>query len=114
MTKIPRLFQLMEEKKISAVAVSRATGISCGNISDWKSGRSMPGARQLAELADFLGTNTDYLLERTDIALSAQDIGIAVSAAEKNDPQLSRLRVLLSSASDEQLSAIEKLFSSDK
>lgn len=42
------------------------TGISTGNISDWKSGRSMPSAVNLDILADCLDCSVDYLLRRTN------------------------------------------------
>ena len=42
--------------------LSDDTGISTGNISDWKSGRSMPTASKLVILADYLDCSVDYLL----------------------------------------------------
>ena len=41
-------------------------GISSGNISDWKSGRSFPSAPKLDILANCLDCSVDYLLGRTD------------------------------------------------
>ena len=46
--------------------LSEATGISTGNISDWKSGRSKPTAEALILVADFFNCSIDYLLGRTD------------------------------------------------
>ena len=63
-TKIPRLFELMANKNIKAVAVSEGTEISTSNISDWKSGRSAPGIDSLNLLADFFDVSVDYLLGR--------------------------------------------------
>ena len=40
------------------------TGISPGNISDWKSGRSAPKADTLIKIADYLNCSVDYLLGR--------------------------------------------------
>ena len=62
MTKIPVLFQLMDESGITAKALSAATGISTGNISDWKSGRSKPSSEKLTLLANFFHVSVDYLL----------------------------------------------------
>lgn len=62
MTKIPILFKIMEERKISAKKLSDDTGISTGNISDWKSGRSMPSGAKLQVLSKYFDVSTDYLL----------------------------------------------------
>ena len=62
MTKIPKLFELMQERGISPAKLSSDTGISAGNISDWKSGRSKPSAAKLAILSKYFGVTTDYLL----------------------------------------------------
>lgn len=66
MVNLNNLFNRITEKGINAKKLSEATGISTGNISDWKSGRSMPSAIKLDILADYLGCSVDYLLGRTD------------------------------------------------
>ncbi len=67
MVHLDHLFQRISEKGLSAKKLSEATGISTGNISDWKSGRSMPSAVNLDIIADYLDCSVDYLLGRTDI-----------------------------------------------
>ncbi len=62
MSKIPILFQLMSQRNITAKQLSEATGISAGNISDWKSGRSKPSMEKLAILANYFHVTTDFLL----------------------------------------------------
>lgn len=62
MTKIPKLFEELEKQKITPAKLSADTGISPGNISDWKSGRSKPSAAKLAILSQYLNVSTDYLL----------------------------------------------------
>lgn len=66
MTKIPILFKIMGERKISAKKLSDDTGISTGNISDWKSGRSMPSGAKLQILSKYFDVSTDYLLGREE------------------------------------------------
>lgn len=61
-----RLFDLMTETKTTQTQLSQAIGVSQGNISDWKSGRSFPKGDVLSRLADYFGVTTDYLLGRTD------------------------------------------------
>jgi transcriptional regulator with XRE-family HTH domain len=63
---LDNLYQRIINKGIKAKKVSDDTGISTGNISDWKSGRSMPSAPKLDILADYLDCSVDYLLGRTD------------------------------------------------
>jgi transcriptional regulator with XRE-family HTH domain len=52
----------MKKKGITPTALHNATGISTGNISDWKSGRSKPSNNKLLLIANFLGVSVDYLL----------------------------------------------------
>ena len=66
MVNLDNLFLRIKELKLTAKKLSDDTGISTGNISDWKSGRSMPTALKLVILADYLGCSVDYLLGRTD------------------------------------------------
>ena len=66
MVNLNNLFEFISLKGLTAKKVSSDTGISTGNISDWKSGRSMPTANKLVILADYLECSVDYLLGRTD------------------------------------------------
>ena len=61
MVHLDHLFQRISEKGLNAKKLSEATGISTGNISDWKSGRSMPSAVNLDIIADYLDCSVDYL-----------------------------------------------------
>lgn len=69
MVNLDNLFLRIKELKLTAKKLSDDTGISTGNISDWKSGRSMPTALKLVVLADYLDCSVDYLLGRTDEVL---------------------------------------------
>ena len=61
------LFIRMKNLNLTVSKLSEATGISTGNIGDWKYGRSKPGADSLIALADYLDCSIDYILGRTDI-----------------------------------------------
>ena len=67
MVKLDNLFFIIEKKGLTAKKVSEDTGISSGNISDWKSGRSMPTANKLDVLANYLDCSVDYLIGRTNV-----------------------------------------------
>lgn len=64
---VTNLFIRIKERKLTAKIVSNDTGISTGNLSDWKKGRCLPGATNLEILADYLDCSVDYLLGRTDV-----------------------------------------------
>lgn len=67
MLNLDNLFARIKALGLNAKKVSENTGISTGNISDWKNGRSFPTAQKLMLLADYLDCSVDYLLGRTDI-----------------------------------------------
>ena len=52
----------MRQRNITAKQLSEDTGISAGNISDWKSGRSKPSMEKVAILANYFHVSTDFLL----------------------------------------------------
>lgn len=62
---LKNLFKLLEPRGTSS-QLAAATGISTGNIADWKSGKSKPAAEALVLIADYFGCSVDYLLGRTD------------------------------------------------
>ena len=62
---LKNLFKLLEPRGTSS-QLAAATGISTGNIADWKSGKSKPAAEALVQVADYFGCSVDYLLGRTD------------------------------------------------
>ena len=64
---LTNLFKRIDELGINSKIVAEETGISAGNISDWKKGRSYPTASKMILLADYLGCSIDYLVGRTDI-----------------------------------------------
>ena len=66
MVNLDNLFHRILEQGLTPQKVSRETGISAGNISDWKKGRSAPSASALVLLADCLDCSIDYLLGRTE------------------------------------------------
>ena len=76
MPNIKNLFQIMNEKNITKAMVSRETGISTGNLSDWANGRCLPSAEKLDVLANYLDCSVDYLLGRE--VTSPSDEGITL------------------------------------
>lgn len=66
MLNLNNLFKLLEERGKSKY-LSEKTGISTGNISDWKSGRSVPSADALVKISKTFNCSVDYLLGLTDV-----------------------------------------------
>ena len=66
MAEIDNVFSLMKERNVTPKEISEKTGISTGNISDWKSGRCAPKTEALIKIADYFGVSLDYLLGRTE------------------------------------------------
>ena len=64
---VQRIFQLMEQRHVSAYRVSQETGISQARISGWKTGKSNPKQDALEQLADYFGVSVDYLLGRSSL-----------------------------------------------
>ncbi len=59
-------FERLSIFNVSNKGLSSSVGISAGNISDWKSGRSKPNIDTMIKIADYLDCSIDYLLGRTD------------------------------------------------
>ena len=57
----------MKERNITAKQLSNDTGISTGNISDWKNGRSKPSIEKIYKLATYFDVSVDYLLGKESI-----------------------------------------------
>lgn len=50
-----RYVELLKEKGVKNIDVSRATGIPASTFSDWKKGKSSPKREKLDKLAEFFG-----------------------------------------------------------
>ena len=61
-----RLSELMEEKNISALALSKLIDANDTTILRWKKGLVNPTIDKLNMLCDFFGVTADYLLGRED------------------------------------------------
>lgn len=85
-SKIPRLYEMMEERGIKAKDITAATGISSGNIADWKSGRSTPSGERLVTLASFFGVSVEYLTG-SDQDENALDLTIQNQISQLTDEQ---------------------------
>ena len=66
MSKIKNLFFILKEKHISQKQFAIDLGLSAGNVTDWKNGRSAPSIDKLPIIADYLNVSLDYLFGRPE------------------------------------------------
>lgn len=66
MVNLDNLFKLIQDKGLTVKKLSDLTGISHGNIGDWKRGKTKPSSTALVTLADYFNCSVDYLLGRVD------------------------------------------------
>lgn len=65
---LENLRKLRTEKDLTQIALQMQTGIDQALLSKYETGERIPTVENLITLADYYGTNLDYLLDRTDIA----------------------------------------------
>ena len=73
---VSKIFEIMEKRNISNKQLADAIGVSPGNVSDWKSGRSKPSAEVLVKIAKFLNVSVDYLLGNSSGSQIDQDFSV--------------------------------------
>lgn len=74
MTKIPRLFKLMEEQVITDYKLSADTGITQSCISSWRSGKSTPNPETLIILAEYFNVTVDWLVGKSNVPKYSIDV----------------------------------------
>ena len=57
---------LMMQRQMNKADLSKAVGVSTGNLSDWANGRSSPSMDKLIKVADYFDVSLDYLTGRDD------------------------------------------------
>ena len=62
----PRIRDLREDKDMNQTQLAKILGMSQTGYSKYETGENDIPTSVLIKLADFYGTTTDYLLERTD------------------------------------------------
>ena len=66
MTTVDRIFQLIEESKLTAKEFANKVGVSQGNITDWKTGRAKPSTEALFKISNACNVSIDYLMGKSD------------------------------------------------
>lgn len=110
-----RIFDLLNKRNITAKALSLATGISTGNISDWKSGKANPSYGAIVKIAKYLNVSEKYLQCETNDPTSEKNDDIppefAILARKIGDlPEAQKKRIyqMLDSTVDNVLEMLDK------
>ena len=69
-----RLKELRENKDLSQSELAEVMHISQSSISEYENGNQQPPLAMLTQLADFFNVNVDYLLGRTNIKISIENL----------------------------------------
>lgn len=77
MSYFERISELMQEQGVTAVKLAAAVGVSTGNITDWKKGRSKPSSDAIAKLAEYFGVTSDYLLGLSDSRYPRESLALS-------------------------------------
>lgn len=65
--------RLLQTHNVKAYAVAKATGISQGLLSEYKSGKKEPSIPNLQKLADYFGVTVDDLLGEENVKAAAPE-----------------------------------------
>lgn len=61
-----RVNELMEEKNVSPLELSKAVGVDRTSVIRWKNGKMYPTIEKLYLICKFFGESADYLLGLSD------------------------------------------------
>lgn len=89
-SKIPRLFELMEERNIKAKDITVATGISAASFTDWGKKGSVPSPQKLQLLSEFFDVPVEYLLG-TDSDEDSEDKKLLIEIKRLDESQKQHL-----------------------
>lgn len=87
---IPRLFELLEKRGVSAKQLSDATGIATSTITSWKSGARKPKYDAVCAIADFFNVPAEYLTE-TETTENTLDLELRAEMQQLSDDQKKEL-----------------------
>ncbi len=118
MTISERIYYVMEKKNISQSELSRKTGISTSNISDWKRKKLNPKSDCLLQICEALditpnqlltgkGIDPDYNGTDTEYEVSNTDIKILKQMHSLGDEQFKRLMAYMKAL--QKLEAMESI-----
>lgn len=103
-----RLFKLMEEKGVTQLELSAATGIAQSTISDWKRKKTNPSADKIMAICDVLDVSPFELLQDTIPSKGAGDVDFVIASEGTIEYDILKKMEKLSKKSKEELGAYVK------
>jgi len=73
MNTVERILNLITERGITQKTLSNGTGITTGNITDWKSGKANPSYGAIVKIAKYFDVSEEYLQCKTDDPIPLND-----------------------------------------
>ncbi len=86
-----RYLEMLKEKGIKNIDVSRATGIPASTFSDWKKGKSSPKRDKIEKIANFFDINPDWLAGTSDIKIKLENHSYAQEQSYYLNPETSKI-----------------------
>lgn len=83
---LPRFFEIIKERKITAKQVSDATGIPQTSIANWRKGVRNPKYESIVAIANYLNVPVEYLTG-SDQDENALDMKIQSQVSQLSDEQ---------------------------
>lgn len=104
-----RIVDLCEAKGVSVFRMCKETGISQGNITDLKMGRSTTlSSKAMEKIADYFGTSVDYLIGKEELVNDDPELTKYLDSL-KNRPEMRMLFSLADSATKEDVEKAVKI-----
>ncbi|SEI71685.1 Transcriptional regulator, contains XRE-family HTH domain [Lachnospiraceae bacterium A10] len=108
MTISERIFKLMEEREITQMDFSKATGIAQSTISDWKRKKTNPSADKIMIICNVLKVTPYELLQDTVQSVEELDYRVVTKGTKEYD-LLNEMESLNKSQKERLLGYIEAL-----
>lgn len=93
--------ELRKKKRMTQRDLAKAMKVSQQTVGAWETGRAIPGADTLSELADYFNVTTDYLLgkpdkkEKKSVELSDDDVIMTYQGKELSNEDKEIIRRLM-------------------
>ena len=86
--------ELRKKKRMTQRDLAKAMKVSQQTVGAWETGRAIPGADTLSELADYFNVTTDYLLGKPEMKKET-DIAVAYNGKPISDDDRAMAKSLL-------------------
>lgn len=103
-----RIFKIMEDKGMSQLQFSNATGIAQSTVSDWKRKKTNPAADKIMTICDVLDVSPFELLQDTIPSKGAGEVDFLIASQGTSEYAVLKKMEKLSKKNKEKLSTYVK------